>query len=1705
MATYYVNAATGNDGFPGTSPGLPFATIVHADTVVQPGDNVLVYPGAYNLSSTSTFTANGTANAPINYITANLKPWLRPGPANNAVISGGNSSTEFIQLLVKGNYNYWTGFEFTDPTASVCFDLWGTHCKVSNCYIHDVGGIVVANTPGAGIFDSGSNGAAFNEFANNRIVRMGAINATSVSNSVVHCIYTSGSHDFIHHNICIAAPGYGIVSSGTTNTNDHDIIANNLCAENGNSGIAFGCQTGSAVDFMYCVNNVLVNNGKLGGNGHGIVEVDGNSQTGTNSIYDHNLTFGNSGSAYSLQNSLVATNQITARPTFRAYAADGSGDYHPASYIPTIGAGTSTLPVWNTAFGWTVDMDGLPIPSSGAADLGPYTVPLPAGNTFTTFQVGSYTASSDTWNPTLDLNDQANFYLMNGSPQLPQPPKVTVNSFNVRTPGETVVRTQFKNRHIKASLTIRGSTPQAIVSNAHALITAVEGLPYTLRIALPRASAYTYADVKNCVHNIPSDPLKLQQLAIVKAEVDFECYPFLRGDRLTLSNLVVNPGFEAPSGPGVTVFSDPLSTVNAYTPQLYKAAVLTDAPLRYYRLQEVTGTTAVDIGSQALNGTYTGGFTLGQQPAPAGGSDYDVLFNGTTGYVSLPTTGLPSGTAAWSMECLANFASNPSGSVYLIAWGATSLAAQIAYLQITATGTAHAGILNAGTAAVSNAALSLGAWHHLIVTYSGGATGTFTLYVDGTAQTTTGTGAAVNLPTAAGADLAALTNIAGFYPGQLAECAIYSTVLSGARVTAHYNASTPVVLAIGPANTYPDIVFANGGAQRFYRFGLGDSGTTALDIAGGGNAGTTHGSPTTGTAGGISGDTDTAYTLASASSQFISCPTTGLPIGNNPFTIHVWYWFSANPAATSTIAGYGGSGAHGSVAIWIDTSGKLNADFNGVGGIIAALASSLSTWHHAALTWNGTTLTLYQDGASVGTPTTPGAGTIAASPVLNWGSNFGGSGLFWNGRIDEGVFVSSALTSTQVSNIYTAGHSGATGTLANAASLPSGGRVAFGSPKWAAVNTWNFRLRYTTSEVLTAYLHFTDGNNYLACQVAAGGSNFFLNHRIGGVSNTLASATVPLQHEGYYWLSFTQFPTVAGNAPYLQAILSYDNNGNIGAAIATLTSAAQDAVTAEVGAPQFGVSGAACIFGGPPAGGGNAVALFGPGGWTFQPVSGGGGTTGQCSGSWDQTAANTYPGGPVTSFGCARVDLAPAGTVDTCWRLYLGGAPAGSWAIPIAAAGDVLGVSAYVKSSGLSASALLRLYIFEYDASGTFLSRSGVVQTLSGNQAAWTQISGTYTTGASCAYADLELRVIDTTVAGESANATVWWDNAQVWDQTTTGQSSMPYCELRFPQSPAQLMVSGLLGNVQAPAQVSLGSYLASLPSNTALTYYLGRRAQVNGATQLINYTNNQGVPGITATLDAASYGGFYWAVTSTNGITMPEIGPVAAATLLGTYELLERTWCSETTLANLSVQADQVVNSLTAGVTVSVAYNGTILAAPFTAASAWQTIQAGQTTILGGAAGNTTDLTQISVGVEAFVTDTTGTNFRSNVAALLPIDATILISVFKDSTFAATGIYQYVYFDGTLPSPPQGQAIPSWNRPSNALAAPAAAAPGSLTNIKTLSSSADPFLTVDPTLSTSTASGVNQLLAFLASADGQIWPALIELQYSPLFLYPRP
>ncbi len=129
----------------------------------------------------------------------------------------------------------------------------------------------------------------------------------------------------------------------------------------------------------------------------------------------------------------------------------------------------------------------------------------------------------------------------------------------------------------------------------------------------------------------------------------------------------------------------------------------------------------------------------------------------------------------------------------------------------------------------------------------------------------------------------------------------------------------------------------------------------------------------------------------------------------------------------------------------------------------------------------------------------------------------------------------------------------------------------------------------------------------------------------------------------WYWLRLTQFPAAPGEVVDIQAAILEDGTtvGSPGAQYAIAGPApTADAVTALAGQPQIEASGASLILGGPYANV-HTLSLFGPGGWQFGVVSG------VPMGAWDQQTISgvqsptLYPGGPVSSFGAARID-APA-------------------------------------------------------------------------------------------------------------------------------------------------------------------------------------------------------------------------------------------------------------------------------------------------------------------------------------------------------------------------------------------------------------------------------------------------------------------------------
>ncbi|MBF6591167.1 MAG: LamG domain-containing protein, partial [Ktedonobacterales bacterium] len=419
----------------------------------------------------------------------------------------------------------------------------------------------------------------------------------------------------------------------------------------------------------------------------------------------------------------------------------------------------------------------------------------------------------------LDLNDGVTFTL--ASPEgleLPLPPRTLVPVGNIRTQGERATRAIFRhNREARARVILGPMTSATTLASAlRTLLSWVNAAPTTpiaVQYQAPSASAAVYLDVVGAACDVPSDEDQWLTLQLEPITLVFWCRPGLRGDRITLQNLAPNPGFEQGSGPGVIAFSDSLATANAYSLQAgsapgldkstYADAVQADAPLRFYRLDESSGTSCADAMGNG-NGTLVGGVTLAQTGALTGDTDTAVSLNGTTGTISLPTTGLPTANAPWSIEAWIKLAANPTATAIIGYLGGGGSASNSAYFGILI-GTAKPLLNIHGTLITAPSNISLNTWHHVVGTWDGT---NGTIFVDG-GQVVTGT-ATAGLIAYGTAYLGSLGGASNWLSGPLDEVAIYGTALSSTRIAAHYTAGTTT-----PATTANTLLLGSGGRISF--------------------------------------------------------------------------------------------------------------------------------------------------------------------------------------------------------------------------------------------------------------------------------------------------------------------------------------------------------------------------------------------------------------------------------------------------------------------------------------------------------------------------------------------------------------------------------------------------------------------------------------------------------------------------------------------------------------------------------------------------------------------------------------------------------------------------------------------------------------------------------------------------------------------------
>ena len=213
----------------------------------------------------------------------------------------------------------------------------------------------------------------------------------------------------------------------------------------------------------------------------------------------------------------------------------------------------------------------------------------------------------------------------------------------------------------------------------------------------------------------------------------------------------------------------------------YSNSVSSDYPAAYWRLGDAVGPIALDhVGNQ--NGTYANGPTLGQPSLLKGDSNASVAFDGVNDYVGVPSTSSLSPTARVSLEAWIKPTSLPSsGNFASVLTKAESYSLQFNGPKMEFT------IIQSGTRRrlqAPSGAIVAGQAYHVVGTYDGT---TQRLYING-AQV-----ASAPLTGAISTNSNPLTIGAWgggqeFFKGTIDEPAVYGSVLSTARVSAHYQA-----------------------------------------------------------------------------------------------------------------------------------------------------------------------------------------------------------------------------------------------------------------------------------------------------------------------------------------------------------------------------------------------------------------------------------------------------------------------------------------------------------------------------------------------------------------------------------------------------------------------------------------------------------------------------------------------------------------------------------------------------------------------------------------------------------------------------------------------------------------------------------------------------------------------------------------------------
>jgi hypothetical protein len=245
--------------------------------------------------------------------------------------------------------------------------------------------------------------------------------------------------------------------------------------------------------------------------------------------------------------------------------------------------------------------------------------------------------------------------------------------------------------------------------------------------------------------------------------------------------------------------TSPINLTAIAPPDSYAAAIMSDNPSAYWRLNESSGTNLTDYAGE-LDGSYTGTFTLGASGIT---SDAAVSFGGGNGQVPYSSILNPGGP--FTVE----FWANPTASGTPLAVLSSQLrsgSSRFGFIVYEYNGgsgwTVQMGNAAGVTVQIIGATPAVpGNWYHGAITYDGGSNlvlYTFG-YVDGTSSIA-GNGTFIPNPSAP-FEIGVRNGGAFPYNGKLDEVVFYNYALTQSQLKAHVALGLPLKLAISPSTS----------------------------------------------------------------------------------------------------------------------------------------------------------------------------------------------------------------------------------------------------------------------------------------------------------------------------------------------------------------------------------------------------------------------------------------------------------------------------------------------------------------------------------------------------------------------------------------------------------------------------------------------------------------------------------------------------------------------------------------------------------------------------------------------------------------------------------------------------------------------------------------------------------------------------------------